>query len=76
MGVVLHLTRMADSTSDLETAEDLKARLEFLVKTPSTKIIFWNPAIVDFNGEIEDGTNSVIASSKYSQRLNKWSNEK
>lgn len=70
MDVVPHLTRMADSTSDLETAKDLKARLEFLVKTPSTKIIFWNPAIVDFNGEIEDGTNSVIASSKYSQRLN------
>lgn len=65
MDVVLHLTRMADPTgSKIETNDDL-TRLAFnLVENLSTKIVFWNPAVVDFEGQV-----GGIESGKYTRRL-------
>jgi hypothetical protein len=51
-GIYCHLTKMADSTSDLETNEDISNLLDKLIANPDTKIIFFNPALVDFNGSI------------------------
>ncbi len=64
MQIELHLTRMADPTSHIETSEDLKELVLELVDDPRTRIIFWNPAIVDF-----DGTIGKVTSDKYATRL-------
>ena len=69
MDVNLHLTRMADHTSKLVTNEDMRQLAMQLVDDPRTKIIFFNPAICDFEGEIEE-----VPSGKYAARL-RTSNE-
>lgn len=64
MDVVLHLTKMADHTSGIETNEDMAALADALVADPRTKIVFFNPAIVDF-----DGTIGHVPSGKDAARL-------
>lgn len=64
MDVQLHLTKMADPSSSLETFEDLKKLTLDIVEDNSTKIVFYNPAVVDFQGLIDD------ESGKYAGRLN------
>ena len=58
MDVRLTLTNMADSASLVDTNEDMKRFVSGLVGNPTTKIVFFNPAIVDFDGsadELESG---------------------
>lgn len=70
----LHLTRMAggevfskmDETKVLETNDDVKQLVDTLVADNATKIIFFNPALVDFSGEING---SEVESGKYAERL-------
>lgn len=62
--VVLHLTKMADSSSNLVTNEDVSNLVEKLVADKDTKCIVFNASLVDFNGTIDD-----IPSSKYAERL-------
>ncbi len=64
MDVVLHLTKMADVSSDIETNDDLKRLVLALVDDMKTKIVFWNPAVADFNGAIGE-----VRSGKYAERL-------
>jgi ribulose-5-phosphate 4-epimerase/fuculose-1-phosphate aldolase len=64
MDVILHLTKMADPNSEIETSDDLKRIVLDLVDDLKTKIVFWNPAVVDFNGEIGE-----VNSGKYAKRL-------
>lgn len=64
MDVKLHLTRMADSTSRLETWADLRELLVALTRDPLTKIIFMNAAVLDFDGAIGE-----TPSGKYAGRL-------
>ncbi len=64
MDVVLHLTRMADPSSRLVTNEDVRELVEELVTDKRTKIVFFNPAIVDFDGTVGD-----VPSGKYAERL-------
>ena len=65
LDVDLHLTRMADPVeSQLVTNADMLALAERLVKDLSTKIVFWNPALVDFDGMV-DG----VEAGKYAPRL-------
>jgi hypothetical protein len=60
----LVLTRMADPASAYETAEDLGVLAEQIVADPAARIVFWNPAICDYNGTI-----GSIASGPKSQRM-------
>lgn len=53
MDVQLHLTRMADPTSRIESSEDLWKLAEDITNDFSTKIVFWSPAVVDFTAEME-----------------------
>lgn len=69
--VVLHLTKMAERKSEIETPEDVKALVDKLVDDKSTKIIIFNPAIVDFSGKIQG---SDVESGKYAERLNSRAN--
>ena len=75
----LHLTKMADSgneygeTPTLETNEDISNLVDQLIANPETKIIFFNPALVDFYGNIVDPgcypNETTTPSGKYETRL-------
>lgn len=60
----LTLTRMADPSSKYETNDDMKTLADDIVAAKKAKIVFWNPAICDFNGQI----GSVVPARK-AQRL-------
>lgn len=60
----LTLTRMADPLSTIETSADLEMWARRTVSDLNAKIIFWNPAVVDFEGAVGD-----IPSGEKSQRL-------
>src|SRR3990167_6602637 len=64
MDVNIHLTKMADSASDLESSDDLKELAQEIVTDYDTKMVFWNPAVCDFKGEVGD-----IESAMHAQRL-------
>ena len=50
----LTLTRMADPSSDYETAEDLTQLAQEIVDDTQARVVFWNPAICDYNAQIGD----------------------
>lgn len=64
MDTNVHLTRMADSESSLETSSDLKDLAQSLIEDYATKVVFWTPAVTDFLGSV-DG----VKSSKDADRL-------
>ncbi len=61
---VLHLTKMADSASSLVTNDDVARLVDKLLLEASTGIVFFNPALVDFNGQIGD-----VAAGAHARRL-------
>lgn len=64
MDIDLVLTKMADSNSSIVTNDDLSNYVDTLVESNLTKIVFFNAAVADFEGEI-DGDKS----GKYAERL-------
>jgi phosphopantothenoylcysteine synthetase/decarboxylase len=60
----LHLTRMADYQSRMETNEDVEARLQEVLANPATRAVVFNVALCDYSGHIGD-----VESGKYAQRL-------
>jgi phosphopantothenoylcysteine synthetase/decarboxylase len=62
--VKLHLTKMADHTSGIETNEDVAGVLNSLLIEPDTCAILFNVAMCDFSGQIQD-----VPSGKYAERL-------
>ncbi len=53
LAVKLHLTRMADPLfSTLETNEDVSKLVDKWIADVNVKIVFFNPALVDFEGSI------------------------
>lgn len=62
--VALHLTKMADYRSKMETNEDVAAQVGMLIDDPSTRAIVFNVALCDFSGQIDD-----VPSGKYAPRL-------
>lgn len=61
----LHLTKMACAgQSNLETNDDIANLVDEILKDKNSKVIVFNPAITDFNGQIGD-----IPSGKYATRL-------
>lgn len=49
----LYLTKMASAgNSNLETNQDIENLVDTLIADSSTKIIFFNPALVDFDGSV------------------------
>src|SRR5271157_2851817 len=73
----LHLTKMADHRSQLESNEDVSKLVNQLIDNPETKIIFFNPALVDYDGSIttegaagyEWNDSIPTRSGKYEERL-------
>lgn len=59
----LHLTKMADPTSSLQTNEDVEELVNQITNDEETKIVFFNVALTDYSGSI-DGK-----SGKYERRL-------
>lgn len=64
MDIQLHLTKMADSMSTIETNDDLKNLILDITKDMRTKIVFFNPAVADFDGVVGD-----VQSGKSAKRL-------
>lgn len=64
MDVNLHLTKMADSRSNLITNEDIQNHVLNLKEDFNTKVIFFNAAMCDFDGQIGN-----VKSDKYAPRL-------
>lgn len=52
MDVELVLTKMADSSSNIVTNDDLDIYVESLVKSNLTKVVFFNAAVADYTGKI------------------------
>jgi hypothetical protein len=79
MDVSLLLTKMADplclmgdQTKDLVTNEDIQECIEDLRGRTSTKVIFFNVALCDWEGEIAtclDSPEERVESGKYAERL-------
>ena len=64
MNVILKLTKMADSSSKIETNGDLNEEIENLIKDMSTKIIFFTAAVCDFGPVDPKGKNDYRFSSR------------
>ncbi|WP_434715977.1 phosphopantothenoylcysteine decarboxylase domain-containing protein [Paraburkholderia sp. A3RO-2L] len=62
--VKLHLTKMADPTSSMETNEDVSRVVYGLLSDPNARAIIFNVAMCDFSGAIGD-----VESGKYAERL-------
>lgn len=74
MDVELHLTKMANRTSTLITNEDISTLVDKLIADLSVKVIFFNVALCDFNGQIEEpgyfgNPSTTTTSGKYESRL-------
>lgn len=50
----LHLTKMADHTSELVTNDDVGALIDQLVADPDARVIIMNAALCDYDGSILD----------------------
>jgi hypothetical protein len=64
MKIQLHLTKMADSSSNLVTNGDIAKKIIELKQDYNTKIIFLNAGLCDYTGQI-----GKVESGKYSERL-------
>ena len=60
----LHLTKMADSSSDIVTNDDLDLHLKEILKDKDVKCIIMNAALCDYDGQIGN-----VESGKYADRL-------
>lgn len=76
LDVVLALTKMADTNSQIETIEDVEDVVGRIISDKSIKIVFFNIAMVDFKGHILDGENVATASGKKEGRLNSSDSQK
>lgn len=67
---VLHLTKMADSRSIIETNDDVEYELNRLIEDPECRVIYFNVALCDYEGYVmgTPGTDQV-ESGKYATRL-------
>ena len=54
MDVQLHLTKMADPSSKLETSEDLRGLAREIAADYASKVVFWSPVVCDFRGQVGD----------------------
>lgn len=61
---VLHLTKMADASSSMETNEDVESRLHQVLADPEMHALIFNVALCDYKGQV-----GVIPSGKYAERL-------
>jgi hypothetical protein len=64
MDVELVLTKMADSNSNLITNEDVGAFVDNIVNDNTIKVVFFNVALCDYNGQI-----GSVDSGKHADRL-------
>lgn len=64
MDVAMHLTRMADHNSFMETSNDVLLRAIQVRDEPTSKVIFFTTAVADFEGQING-----ISSGKFAQRM-------
>jgi hypothetical protein len=64
LSVELYLTKMVDPESNLITNDDISNLVDILIADKDVRVIIFNPALVDFNGQIGD-----VPSGKYAERM-------
>jgi hypothetical protein len=64
MDVELVLTKMADSNSSIVTNDDVDHLVQAIINDNTTKVVFFNMALCDFDGKIGE-----VKSGKYAKRL-------
>jgi len=64
MDIELRLTKMADSSSNLVTNDDVATDVDALLLDNTVKVVFFNVAMTDYNGQIDD-----VPSGKHAKRL-------
>jgi len=70
MSVETHLTKMADSNSDIVTNDDVFEHVKLRRDDPETKIIIFNVGMCDYQGTIlPKDDNEHVSSGKYAERL-------
>lgn len=52
--VELHLTKMADPKSKMDTNEDVSNLVDQIIADPESKIVFFTVAMCDFEGHVQD----------------------
>lgn len=62
--VELHLTKMADFRSEMETNADVQGRLADVLAAPETRVVVFNVALCDYTGSI-----GQVPPGKYAPRL-------
>lgn len=67
MDTHLVLTKMADSSSDLVTNDDVSRYVDAIINDNTVKVVFFNVAMCDFNGHID--YESRVQDGKYGKRL-------
>ncbi len=65
----LHLTKMADSSSDLVTNEDVSTLLDTLIADPETRVIILNAALCDYDGSVLETDQEGIGQKFYTETL-------
>lgn len=68
LDVDLYRTKMAGGRDDLETNEDIKKLVDKIIADDLTKIVFFNPALVDYSGSILEDMEET-PSGKHETRL-------
>jgi len=68
MDTIVYLTKMAGGIEPLETNEDVSKLVDKIVADDKTKIVFFNAAMVDFEGELLSEGFTVVPG-KYGTRL-------
>lgn len=76
MDVNLHLTKMADSSSDIETSDDLRVLAKDILSDYASKIVFWSPMICDFRGQVGEGFDEAKLDSGQSHTMELMPNPK
>lgn len=59
--VRLHLTKMADAKSALETNADVARLVDAIVRDPTSKILFLTAALVDFEGHVGESSGKTAS---------------
>jgi hypothetical protein len=69
MDIILHLTSMAGGHHDLQSPSNLKDLAESIISDFSSKIVFWSPAVADFNLIVDTDELRTGENPKYAGRL-------
>lgn len=76
MDTNLHLTKMADPSSNLVTSDNLRGLARSIIGDYASKVVFWSPMITDFRGTVPHQDPSAKLDSRQPYAMNLEPNPK